>query len=146
MNQDSSRSHSVFTITIETLEQGPGTVGCPIAHNRWPHTQREHHIQEQGIAVSRAEKPNQMSMLSYKNVKQCYLTDDPKDAYRRNFTAFHHTIVHNSRCVRNEIISSQTQCILFAPPAVCAKVSIHLLTFAGRAHQGGQAEPGGPGR
>jgi hypothetical protein len=26
MNQDSSRSHSVFTITIETIEQGPASV------------------------------------------------------------------------------------------------------------------------
>lgn len=27
MNQDSSRSHSVFSITIETIEQGPASVG-----------------------------------------------------------------------------------------------------------------------
>jgi kinesin family protein 3/17 len=28
MNQDSSRSHSVFTITIETIEQGPASVSA----------------------------------------------------------------------------------------------------------------------
>jgi hypothetical protein len=31
MNQDSSRSHSVFTITIETIEQGPASVSAAAA-------------------------------------------------------------------------------------------------------------------
>jgi hypothetical protein len=31
MNQDSSRSHSVFTITIETIEQGPASVSTAAA-------------------------------------------------------------------------------------------------------------------
>jgi hypothetical protein len=35
MNQDSSRSHSVFTITIETIEQGPASVSRNSCLYRW---------------------------------------------------------------------------------------------------------------
>ena len=36
MNKDSSRSHSIFTITIETIEAGAGGVGCHLM-GRWLH-------------------------------------------------------------------------------------------------------------
>ena len=37
MNQDSSRSHSIFTITVEKLQQGDGKVSClPHTTITWP--------------------------------------------------------------------------------------------------------------
>lgn len=39
MNQDSSRSHSVFTITIETIEQGPASVSDDILDTCMKETQ-----------------------------------------------------------------------------------------------------------
>lgn len=36
MNKDSSRSHSIFTITIETIEAGAGGVSCHLMR-RWLH-------------------------------------------------------------------------------------------------------------
>lgn len=40
MNQDSSRSHSIFTITVEKLQQGDGKVSpilsyCDTLHTHW---------------------------------------------------------------------------------------------------------------
>ena len=39
MNQDSSRSHSVFSITIETIQQGPASVSaaCFPQHQHYLH-------------------------------------------------------------------------------------------------------------
>jgi Zn-dependent M16 (insulinase) family peptidase len=38
MNQDSSRSHSVFSITIETIEQGPASVSHTAQHTSAMHS------------------------------------------------------------------------------------------------------------